>query len=120
MVYCTYCGTKNKDDAKFCVKCGANLGVSAEKSIEKGIEEAAEEFGRRAEEWGKDFEKNVENECFGLPHGGAIFGLIIGIIIILVGVTSVVGIDIHWWPLTLLVFGLLVFGGALYSIIRKR
>lgn len=120
MVYCTHCGTKNKDDATFCVKCGAKLSVSAEKSLEKRIEEGAEEFGKRAEEWGKDFERNVETECFGLPHGGTIFGLIIGIIIILVGVTSLVGIDLEFWPLIILIFGLLVFGGALYTIFRNR
>ena len=120
MVFCTYCGTENKDDAKFCVKCGAKLDVTAEKSLEKRIEEGAEEFGKRAEEWGKDFEKHVETECFGLPHGGTIFGLIIGIIIILVGATSLAGIDLEFWPLIIIVFGLLVYGGALYSLTSKR
>jgi uncharacterized membrane protein YvbJ len=120
MVYCTHCGTKNKDGANFCMKCGAKLTVSTETSLEKRIEEGAEEFGKRAEEWGKDFEKHVETECFGLPHGGTIFGLIIGLIIILVGVTSLTGIDLHFWPLAIIVFGLLVFGGALYTIISNR
>jgi uncharacterized membrane protein YvbJ len=120
MVYCTYCGTKNEDDANFCGKCGANLNVSTEKSLEKRIEEGAEEFGKRAEEWGKDFEKHVETECFGLPHGGTILGLVIGLIIILVGVSSLAGIDLHFWPLIIIVFGLLVFTGALYSLTTKR
>lgn len=120
MVYCNYCGTKNDDDASFCVKCGAKLNVSAEKTLEKRIEEGAEEFGKRAEEWGKGFEKHVDNECFGLPHGGTIFGLIIGIIIILIGVTSLAGITLDFWPLLIIVFGLLVFGGALYTILRKN
>lgn len=26
MVYCSRCGTRNDDDAKFCKKCGATLG----------------------------------------------------------------------------------------------
>lgn len=120
MVFCTYCGTNNKDDAHFCVKCGAKLDVSAKKTLEKKIEERAEEFGKRAEEWGKDFEKHEENECFGLPHGGTIFGLIVGIIIILVGVTSLVGITLEFWPLIIIVFGLLIFGGTLYTILRNR
>ena len=120
MVYCTHCGTKNKDDATFCTKCGAKLNVSKEASLEKRIEEGAEEFGKRAEEWGKDFEKHVETECFGLPHGGTIFGLIIGLFIILVGVTSLIGIDFHFLPLAIIFFGLLVFGGALYAIISNR
>ena len=120
MVFCTHCGTKNNADANYCVKCGANLAVSTERSLEKRIEEGAEELGKRAEEWGKDFEKHVEDECFGLPHGGTIFGLIIGIIIILLGVTSFAGIDLQFWPLILIIFGLLVFGGALYTITRNR
>jgi uncharacterized membrane protein YvbJ len=120
MVFCSKCGTKNEDSAKYCVKCGANIKLSMEKSIEKRIEEGAEEFGRRAEAWGENFGKRSEQHCFGLPHGGTIFGLIIGIIIILIGLTSFAGIDIEFWPLIIIIFGLLIFGGALYTIIHKQ
>ena len=120
MVFCSYCGTKNEDASEYCVKCGAKLKVSAEKSLEKRIEKGAEEFGKRAEAWGKDFGKRTEDECFGLPHGGIIFGLVIGIIIILFGVTSFSGIDLEFWPLIIIIFGLLIFGGAIYTITRKR
>ena len=109
MVFCSKCGTKNEDTAEYCVKCGAKLKASTEKSLEKRIEEGAEEFGKRAEQ-----------ECFGLPHGGTIIGLIIGIIIILVGVTSLAGIDLKLWPLIIVIFGLLIFGGAIYSLTHKR
>ena len=120
MVFCAKCGTKNEETAAYCVTCGAKLKASTEKSVEKRIEEGAEEFGKRAEAWGEDFRKRTEQECFGLPHGGTIFGLIIGIIIILVGITSLAGIDLEIWPLLIIIFGLLIFGGAIYSLTHKR
>jgi uncharacterized membrane protein YvbJ len=117
MVYCTKCGTKNEEDVKYCTKCGANLGVSREKKLER----RAEEFGRRAEEWGEQFGKRAEEECFGLPHGGAIVGLIIGIIVILVGLSQLPGIDFgeYIWPLIIIVFGILLVAGAIYGYSRR-
>ena len=100
MVYCTKCGTKNEEDAAVCVKCGASL--------------VARPPWRRAR-------KRPEEECFGLPHGGAIVGLIIGIIIIIAGVSWLAGIDIekYFWPLIVVVFGILIVAGALYSYSRR-
>lgn len=120
MVFCSKCGIKNDDAAEYCVKCGTNLKASTGKSVEKRIEEGAEEFGKRAEAWGEDFRKSAEQECFGLPHGGTIFGLIIGAIIILVGVTSLAGIDLEFWPLIIVIFGCLILGGAVYKLTQKR
>jgi len=130
MVYCSECGTKNDESAEFCVKCGKKLNESPKRSFEKRMDDGAEEFGKRAEEWGEhfgkragewgeSFEKSAENECFGFPHGGTIFGLIIGIIIILVGISMLAGIDLKIWPLAVLIFGVLIFGGAVYSLTRK-
>jgi len=96
MVYCTKCGTKNEEDAVVCVKCGESL-VGYQPS-------------RRAR-------PRPEEECFGLPHGGAIAGLVIGIIIILVGLSSLLHIDI--WPLIIIIFGVLVLAGALYGYSRR-
>ncbi|UCE29018.1 MAG: zinc ribbon domain-containing protein [Candidatus Bathyarchaeota archaeon] len=126
MVYCVKCGAKNKKDAKYCGKCGATLEPSREKRFEKRAEEWGEEFGRRAEEWGEKLGKRAEEECFGLPHGGAIFGLLIGCVIILVGITLVLreifqltfGFDIIW-PFFVIVFGLLFIAGAVYALTRK-
>jgi len=120
MVYCSECGTKNEESAETCVKCSAKLNVQKEKSLEKSIEEGAEEFGKRAEAWGKSIAKRPEEECFGLPHGGTIFGLIIGIIIIVVGISSLAGISLDLWPVLIIIFGALILGGAIYSITRKR
>ena len=120
MVYCSKCGTKNEAPADTCVKCGAKLRVPKAKSLEKRIEEGAEEFGKRAEEWGESFGKHAETECFALPHGGAIFGLVIGIIIVLVGISMVAGINLPFWPLVVTIFGVLILCGAIYSLTRKR
>ncbi len=86
--------------------------------MEERFERGAEEFGRRA-----------EKECFGLPHGGAIVGLIIGIIIILVALSWIPGLippevkevtDLLFWPVIVIVFGILIVAGALYGLGRRR
>ena len=66
MVYCTKCGTKNEDDARVCIKCGASLETGA--------------FPFRRFE-----RKRVEEECFGIPKGSTVVGLAIGIIIVFAG-----------------------------------
>lgn len=133
MVYCTKCGTENEEAAVYCVKCGVKL-VSKDESLEKRMEKWgedfgkraekwAEEFGKRAEEWGNNFGRRTERGCFGLPHGGIIFGLFIGAIIIIVGVSALLtDLDVvrFFWPLIVVVFGLLIAAGALYSLTRRR
>ncbi len=99
MVYCTKCGAKNEEDAEKCIKCGGNL-------VPRSV---ARHERRRAEE-----------ECFGLPHGGAIVALVIGIIIISVGISQLLGIEIEIWPFIIIVFGILVIAGAIYGISRRR
>jgi uncharacterized integral membrane protein len=100
MVYCTNCGTKNEDDATICVKCQQPLS---------GYKTLKYERRRR------------ENECFGLPHGGAIVGLIIGVIIILWGVSSITDLDFgdYFWPFIIIIFGILIVAGALYRYNRR-
>lgn len=129
LVYCSKCGTKNQEDAKYCSKCGASLEASMEKRFERAAEEWGKEFGRRAEEWGEQFGKRTEEECFGLPHGGLIVGLIVGAIIIVVGLSWVPGLipvevrevtDPIFWPFILIVFGILVIAGALYGLSRRQ
>ena len=121
MVYCTKCGTKNEEGAEDCVKCGASLEVRREKGFEERAEEWGEELGKRAEEWGEQFGKRMENECFGLPYGGVIFGLVIGVIIVLVGLSWFIGVDWgrYFFPLIAVIFGLLIIAGALYGFRRR-
>lgn len=120
MVYCTRCGTENPDNAKHCTNCGRSLESSLEARFERGAEEWGEQFGRRMEEWGDQFGKRVEEECFGLPHGGSIVGIIFGLIIILVGASWLFGINIEFWPLIIIIFGVLIVTSALYGFTRKK
>jgi uncharacterized membrane protein YvbJ len=121
MVYCTKCGTKNEEDAKYCVKCGATLKMAREQMVEERAKEFGEELGRRAEAWGEEFGKQMEQECFGLPHGGTIIGLIIGAVIILVGLSVLAGGDWgkYLGPFMMVVFGILIVAGALYGYRRR-
>lgn len=120
MVYCSKCGTKNEETAEHCAKCGAKLILSKEKYWEKRFEQGAEEFGRRAEAWGESFGKRANDDCFGLPHGGTIFGLIFGIIIIIAGLMWITGITFNVWPFFILIVGILIILGGLYSLTRKN
>jgi tetrahydromethanopterin S-methyltransferase subunit E len=105
MVYCTKCGTKNEEDAAVCIKCGASLASRPAWRPER---------------------KRAEEECFGLPHGGAIAGIVFGAIVILAGLIFVLqemgvireGWDLIW-PLIVIIFGILIVAGALYSYSRR-
>ncbi len=101
MVYCPKCGTKNEDAAETCTSCGATLHVAARPRI----------AGKRP-----------EDECFGLPYGGVIVGLVIGVIVILWGLSQVPGVlpeDFEFWWLIIIVFGLLIIAGALFKLTRR-
>ncbi len=101
MVYCTKCGTKNEDDAVVCVNCKEPLASHPPTRRER---------------------RRKEDECFGLPHGGSIAALVIGLIIILWGLTAVLDIDFgsYLWAFIIIIFGTLMVAGALYSISRRR
>jgi len=105
MVHCVKCGTENADDAKFCIKCGAQLYVTRE----------SQQYRR------------VENECFGLPHGGLIVGVVIGVIILLFGVAAILNIaypNINYsgwvWAFVPIIIGILIIIGAIYGMQRRR
>lgn len=102
MVYCTKCGAKNEDDAAVCVKCGANLGTG---------KYPARRYERR----------RYEDECFGIPQGGRIVGLVIGLIIIIAGVSWLLGYEFWniFWPLIVIVVGVLIVVGALYRYVAR-
>lgn len=68
---CPKCGSENPDDASFCTGCGAAL-------------DGADDIRRPVSR------DRVEQECFGFS-GGALPGLIIGAIIIIVGLASALG-----------------------------
>jgi uncharacterized membrane protein YvbJ len=104
MVYCTKCGTKNPDDAKVCSQCGAPLQAIGD----------------------REYYRRMENECFGIPHGGAVVGVAIGVIVLFWGLVlilqqlKVVSENVDWWPFALMVFGVLLIIGAAYGLRRRR
>lgn len=102
MTYCTKCGAKNEDDAAVCVKCGASLTTG--------------KYPTRRHE-----RRRYENECFGIPQGGRIVGLIIGLIIIIAGVSWLMGYQFWniFWPLIVIIIGVLIVVGALYRYVAR-
>ena len=72
-MYCPKCGSENRDDARFCARCGTTMDGA--------------DYTRRPATRDRS-----DQMCFG-PSGGALPGLVIGAIIIIVGVTSVFGRD---------------------------
>jgi hypothetical protein len=53
----------------------------------------------------------MEDECFGLPNGGMIAAIIFGIIIVLVGLSLLLGaygISFVFWPFIIIIFGVLI------------
>ncbi len=63
MAYCQKCGEKNKDDAKFCIKCGNSLtGKSVRSnSFEKQIGDFTEELEHLGKKASKTIEQSVKN-----------------------------------------------------------
>jgi uncharacterized membrane protein YvbJ len=109
MVYCPKCGTKNEDTADFCVKCGASLKTGTVSS-------------RRYER------RRAQQECFGLPHGGAIAGIVFGAIILIGGLLlllqetetiEIADASIFGYIL-IIVFGILILAGALYRATHSK
>ncbi|MFW9770180.1 MAG: zinc ribbon domain-containing protein [Candidatus Thorarchaeota archaeon] len=112
MVYCQHCGTENDDNVEFCKQCGAALGAR----------ETSREIRREVRRHGEP----KDDECFGLPNGDAICGIIFGGIIIIAGLSWVFGWDFSTlWetaigPYLVITFGALIIIGAVYSSTRKK
>jgi hypothetical protein len=120
MVYCTKCGNKNPDDAKICSQCGASLYSIGEPTRQRRRDDEC--FGTQSR---REPYKRVENECFGIPRGGVIVGIVIGLIIILFGTSMLLEAifpdipSIPWWPFIIIIFGLLLIIGAIYRMRRR-
>ncbi len=118
MVYCAKCGAQNEDEASVCASCGEPLRVSRRerRGWEEEIEVRAEEFGHRAERFGRQ----MEDECFGLPGGNTIIGILIGLAIILVGASQLMGWNLDLGPFAIIVVGVLIVAGVLYKQSQGR
>lgn len=106
MVYCSKCGTQNPDTNTVCSNCGAPLYS----------------VGQRYPGSDREHYRRVESECFGLPNGGMIVGVVIGLIIVLVGLGLFLqvtyGINLPFWPIIIIIFGVLIVLGAVFG--RRR
>ena len=88
---------------------------------ERRIDEWGEDVGKRAEKWGKQMEREFKDECFGLPHGGAIVGIIFGIISLILGFALLATIDIwsYLGPIGAIIVGILIITGVAYRLTRR-
>jgi ribosomal protein L37E len=105
MVYCSRCGTQNPDTDTYCSNCGAPLYT----------------VGQRYSGSDREHYRRVEHECFGLPNGGMIVGIVVGLIIVLIGLglfLQTYGITFDFWPFIIIIFGVLFLLGALYRYRR--
>jgi uncharacterized membrane protein YvbJ len=97
MVYCPKCGLNNQDDATYCVSCGTNLTATRKARLDEH-----------------------EEMCFG-RRGGGFWGIVFGFIIVIFGVTVLLqqlyGVRIEFWPLLLVVIGILIIVGV---VSRRR
>jgi hypothetical protein len=109
MVYCHKCGTKNEDDAEFCSKCGSSLKED-------------DNYSERRHRHSRNDGYPPRSECFGLPHGGLIVGILVGTLLILFGISSIYGFAI-WqfiWPIIIVIVGILIIAGALYNYTHRQ
>jgi len=59
-------------------------------------------------------------ECLGLPHGGAVSGIVFGLLIVLLGLSSLLGWGINLMALIVILFGALIVASAIYTLTRER
>ena len=100
MVYCTHCGANNPDSAVFCTSCGASLHTP---SSSEWIEELGDTcFGRN---WGVGAQL------------GLLIGLLLGVVIILAGVSLLLGEALWRWlgPAAVISIGVII----IYSIVKQ-
>lgn len=121
MVYCKKCGTQNSPTDTYCIKCGTPIEETTKKSWEKQIEDGAEDFSRRAEQWGQDFGKRAQEDCFGLAINPALIGLILGIFVIIAGILLIMGIPFLrvFGSVLIIALGLIILIGALKTSKKK-
>lgn len=110
MPYCPNCGTKNEEGAEVCTNC------------QQPLYERRRRRTRRDDCYG---EQRPEDECFGLPHGRVIVGIIFGLLLLIGGILlflqQTLGISVNGQlvgPLILIVIAILILAGALSQLRR--
>ena len=101
LVYCTKCGTENQDNDNVCKNCGASLRPPAYIKSRR--------------------DRGMEDECFG-GRSRTMFPIIIGVFIILVGLSSLLENTYFWarfdrlWPLFIIAIGLMI----VYNTMQRK
>jgi uncharacterized membrane protein YvbJ len=107
MVYCTCCGTLNADDASICTNCGASL---------QRTQVPTRPYSRHWR-W-EDWEQHREYH----KRSGAFAALAIGLIIILIGLSSLFAefynINLPWGAIILVFIGVLIIGAGIRARYR--
>jgi len=92
MVYCTKCGESNEEGTEYCVKCGASL------------------TGRSRVHRSSRYDREM---CFGIPMSGSLWGILVGAVIVLWGLTELLRIDINFAAIVAVAFGAIIVINAL-------
>lgn len=98
MVYCSKCGAENEEDSTVCKDCGVSLRRTP-----------ARVYRRRRD----------DDLCFGSRGGMNWFGLFIGCMIILAGLSQLLQGTYWWaswdrlWPIPVILLGLIIIFSAL-------
>ena len=68
-----------------------------------------------------DDRQNYRYGWFGIPYARIFWPLLIGIILIILGVSALLGIDIwhYFWPIIAIIIGLLIIFGVILSPRRR-
>ncbi len=118
MAYCDKCGNNNPEDAEYCSKCGISMNDDNDR----------DRYGEDRDRYRGDRRRYREdryryrNECFGLPHGGLIVGILIGLFLILLGLSSIYGFSLfqYIWPIIIIIVGLLIILSAIYRYTQRN
>lgn len=62
----------------------------------------------------------VRDECFGLPNSRAIVGIVIGLLVVIWGLSMLLGWEINFMAFLVLIFGVLIVAGSIYRLSKKR
>lgn len=92
MVYCTKCGESNEEGTEYCVKCSASL------------------TGRSKVHRSTRYDREM---CFGVPMSGSLWGILVGAVIVLWGLTELLRIDINFAAIVAVAFGAIIVINAL-------
>jgi hypothetical protein len=98
LVYCSKCGVENEEDATVCKECGASLRRQSTRVYRR---------------------RRGDDLCFGSKGGFNWFGLFIGAMIILAGLSQLLQDTYEWasldrlWPIPVILLGLIIVYNAL-------